>query len=86
MLLDVGSTPTISTNWNACGMLYLGFWTHTASGKKASYGYVYRDVAIVFLQYLTPGVLASFKECGIQSNHNQVKTIQSAVLKGWWIL
>ena len=26
--------------WNACGILYLGFWTHTASGKKASYGYV----------------------------------------------
>ena len=35
------------TNWNACGILYLGFWTHTASGKKASYGYVYSDVAIV---------------------------------------
>jgi hypothetical protein len=27
--------------------LYLEFWTHTASGKKASYGYVYSDVAIV---------------------------------------
>ena len=32
---------------NACGILYLRFWTHTASGKKASYGYVYSDVAIV---------------------------------------
>ena len=54
--------------------------------QRISYGYVYMDIAIVFLQYLTPGVLASFKECGIQSSHNQVKTIQSAVLKGWWIL
>ena len=33
--------------WNACGILYLRFWTHTASGKKASYGYVYSDVAMV---------------------------------------
>ena len=40
-------TPTISTNWNACGILDLWSWTHTASGKKASYGYVYSDVAIV---------------------------------------
>ena len=47
ILLDVGSTPTVSTKWNACGILYLEFWTHTASGKKASYGYVYSDVAIV---------------------------------------
>jgi len=37
----------ISTTWNACGILYLWSWTHTASGKKASYGYVYSDVAIV---------------------------------------
>lgn len=25
---------TISTNWNACGILYLWSWTHTASGSE----------------------------------------------------
>ena len=45
--LDLGSIPAISTNWNACGILYLWSWTHTASGSEKSYGYVYMDVAIV---------------------------------------
>jgi hypothetical protein len=29
--------------------LYLWSWTHTASGSEKSYGYVYMDVAMVFI-------------------------------------
>jgi hypothetical protein len=40
-------TTLVSTIWNACGILYLGIWTHTASASENSYGYIYSGVAIV---------------------------------------
>ena len=43
---------TISTNWNACGILYLWSWTHTASGSENKlwlclYGYSHSFILTV---------------------------------------